>query len=403
MKVPYLDLAAQYQGIAEEISAAMTQVIASCSFSGGPFVSGFETAFADFCGTRHAVGVGSGTEALWLSLLALGIGPGDEVITVPNTFIATAEAISLCGAVPVFVDVQEKSFTMDPSLLEAAITPRTRAVIPVHLFGQPADLDPIVEIARRHGLFVVEDACQAHGSRYKGKGPGAMSEIACFSFYPGKNLGAYGEAGGVVTNDRSLAEKVRILRDHGQATKYCHDVIGINSRMDGIQAAVLSVKLKYLDGWNQARIRHAERYRELLADLEDVILPRRMEYAHHVYHIFALRVRNRPQFLATLAEAGVSCGIHYPVPVHLQLAYRGLGHARGSYPVAERQAEEFLSLPMYPELTDEQIRQVAQGVRSACRPKRVYVTYRFAGEVPVAAHNRARIKEGPEGPGTQRR
>jgi dTDP-4-amino-4,6-dideoxygalactose transaminase len=363
MKVPFLDLKAQYLSISDEIDASMRQVLENTAFSGGPFVAGFENEFALFCRCQYAIGVGSGTEALWLTLLALGVGRGDEVITVPNTFIATAEAISLCGATPVFVDVSEQSYTMDPNLLEEAITPRTKAVIPVHLYGQPADMDPIVEIAKKHGLFVIEDACQAHGAEYKGRSVGTLGDAACFSFYPGKNLGAYGEGGGVVTNHQKLAEKIQRLRDHGQSAKYYHTVVGVNSRMDGLQGAVLSVKLKYLTAWNYSRIRNAELYRELLAGVEGVVLPRKLDYAHHVYHIFAIRVRNRREFMAALTDEGIGCSIHYPVPIHLQDAYKSLGFGKGSFPVAEMCAEEVVSLPMFAELTCEQIACVASEIK----------------------------------------
>jgi dTDP-4-amino-4,6-dideoxygalactose transaminase len=367
MKVPFLDLKAQYQSISGEIEAALRQVLENAAFSGGPFVARFEDEFARFCRSQYAVGVGSGTEALWLSLLALDIGEGDEVITVPNTFIATAEAISLTGATPVFVDVDEQSYTMDAALLEKAITPRTKAVIPVHLFGQPADMDQIVAIARKHGLYVIEDACQAHGAEYKRRRTGTLGDAACFSFYPGKNLGAYGEAGCVVTNNRGLAEKVTMLRDHGQSAKYCHAMIGVNSRMDGLQGAVLSVKLKYLDAWNLARIRNAELYCQLLADLGDIVLPVKREHSCHVYHIFAVRVPNPREFIAALAEQGISCGIHYPVPIHLQSAYGFMGLGRGSFPVAEKCAGEMVSLPMYPELKEEQINYVTGAIKGFFR------------------------------------
>jgi dTDP-4-amino-4,6-dideoxygalactose transaminase len=338
------------------------------AFSGGPFVARFEEEFAAFCGCSHSIGVGSGTEALWLALLARGIGAGDEVITVPNSFIATAEAISLCGATPVFVDVDEESATMNPRLLEAAITDKTRAVIPVHLFGHPADMDPIMEIARRHDLFVVEDACQAHGAQYKGRPAGSIGDAGCFSFYPGKNLGAYGEAGGVTTNDAELAQKIRMLRDHGQSKKYFHQLIGVNSRMDGVQGAVLSVKLKHLSEWNEGRRRHAERYRALLEGVEGLTVNQEMPYAKSCYHLFTVRVQNREALMAELERKEIGCGIHYPVPIHLQDAYACLGLKKGSFPVAERMAEETLSLPMCAELTDEQVAEVARTVRAFLQP-----------------------------------
>ena len=265
MKVPFLDLKAQYNSIKDEIAAGLQQVLDNTAFAGGPFVAAFEKDFAAYCGTKHAVGVGNGTEALWIALIALGVGAGDEVITVPDTFIATAEAISFCGAKPVFVDVDEKTYNMDPAKLEAAITPKTKAVIPVHLFGQMCDMDPIMEIARKHKLFVIEDASQSHGAEYKGKRAGSIGDVGCFSFYPGKNLGAYGEAGAVVTSNDALADKMKMLRDHGSAKKYYHTYLGFNCRMDGFQGAVLSVKLKYIDKWNEARRTNAGLYTQALA------------------------------------------------------------------------------------------------------------------------------------------
>jgi dTDP-4-amino-4,6-dideoxygalactose transaminase len=363
MNVPFLDLKAQYATIKDEIHAAVGDVMQNTAFAGGPFVAKFEQAFAQFCGTKHAIGVGNGTDALWLSLLAIGIGPGDEVITVPDTFIATAEAISYCGAKPVFVDVDEKTYNMNPARFEAAITPKTKAVIPVHLFGQTVEMDPILAIAKAHGLHLIEDACQAHGAQYKGRNAGSMGITGCFSFYPGKNLGAYGEAGAIVTNDDAVAGRIRVFRDHGQAKKYHHDVIGWNARMDGIQGAVLSVKLKYLPDWNEARRAHAREYTRLLSDVKQVITPCESDDKKHVFHIYAIRIKERDRLMAFLGDKGISCGIHYPVPVHLQKAYEGLGLSEGSFPVAERCAAEFLSLPMFPELTSEQIRFVADEIK----------------------------------------
>jgi dTDP-4-amino-4,6-dideoxygalactose transaminase len=358
MKVPFLNLKAQYDAIAQEVEHSIKEVLGSCAFSGGPYVERFEGEFASFCGASHAVGVGSGTEALWLALVALGVKPGDEVITAPNSFIATAEAISLAGAEPVFVDVEEGSFTLDPALLETAITPRTKAVIPVHLFGQTADMDPILAIARKHGIAVLEDACQAHGAEYKGRRAGSLGDAGCFSFYPGKNLGAYGEAGGVVTSDRQLADRIRMLRDHGQSRKYYHEMVGTNGRMDGIQGAVLSVKLKYLNDWNTARRLHASTYRKVLEGITSVMAPTEMQYARHVYHVYAVRSGARERLIDALASSGIACGVHYPVPIHLQRAYACRGEGVGSFPVAERCAQEFVSLPMFPELTEEQIAYV---------------------------------------------
>lgn len=364
MRVPYLDLKAQYYSIRAEISGALSAVLDRTAFAGGPFVEQFERRFASFCGCKSAVGVSSGTSALWLALRALGIERGDEVITTPNTFIATAEAISSCGATPVFVDIDEQTYTMDPTLLEAAITPRTKAVIPVHLYGQPVDMVPVLDIARRHGLYVVEDACQAHGAEYKGHRAGSLGHAGCFSFYPGKNLGAYGDAGAVVTNDLDLADTVRLLRDHGQREKYHHLKVGWNARMDGFQGAILNVKLKYLAQWNEARRRHALSYRRFLTDTAAIALPVEADYAKHVYHIYAVRTRDRDALLKELAREGIGCGIHYPIPVHLQKAYECLGYPKGSFPIVERCANEIISLPMFPELTVPQIEKVARAVLS---------------------------------------
>jgi dTDP-4-amino-4,6-dideoxygalactose transaminase len=364
MKVPYLDLKAQYESIRGEIGDAIQQVLDRTAFAGGPFVAQFEKEFAAFCGTRFAAGVGSGTDALWMALLGLGIGPGDEVVTVPDTFIATAEAISWCGAKPVFVDVDPVTYNMDPSKLEAAVTEKTKAIIPVHLFGQMADMDPILEIARKRKLFVIEDASQAHGAEYKGRKAGSIGDAGCFSFYPGKNLGAYGEAGAVVTNNEELDKKMRMLRDHGQAKKYYHSLIGWNARMDGIQGAVLSVKLKHLDAWTEARRRNAKRYDELLRDIPGVIVPVEAPYAKHVYHIYAIRVADRDRLIAELTGKDIHCGIHYPIPVHLLDAYKSLDLGKGSFPVAEKSAAEFVSLPMFAELTREQISQVTTELKA---------------------------------------
>ena len=364
MKVPFLDLKAHHQPIREQLDAAIGEVIDAGAFAGGPFVAAFERDFAAYCQTRFAAGLRNGTDALWLSLLAMGVGPGHEVITVSSTFMATAEAISFCGARPVFVDIDERTYTLDPSLLESAITPRIRAIIPVHLFGQMADMDPILEIAWRHGLPVVEDACQAHGALYKGRRAGSLGVAGCFSFYPGKNLGALGEAGAVVTNDSELEGKIKVLRDHGQARKYCHSLIGWNARMDGIQGAVLRVKLRGLETANSRRRANARLYDELLGGDDDLITPYAAPHNQHIYHVYAVRVSGRDRVLETLAGQGISCAIHYPVPLHLQEAYRSLGYGKGSFPVAERCAREFLSLPMYPELSREQVQAVARALKA---------------------------------------
>jgi dTDP-4-amino-4,6-dideoxygalactose transaminase len=363
MNVPFLDLKIQYKSIKDEIQKALTEVMENTAFAGGPFVSRFEADFATFCGSKYAVGVGNGTDALWVSLIALGIKPGDEVITVPSSFIATAEAISYAGAKPVFVDILDTTYNMDPSLLKKAMTKKVKAIIPVHLFGQPADMDPILEIGAEYGIPVVEDSCQGHGSEYKGKKAGTLGRTGCFSFYPGKNLGAYGEAGAVTTDDEQLAGKMRTFRDHGQAKKYYHDGIGWNARMDGFQGAVLGVKLKYLAAWNDARRENAALYNKLLSGIPGLVLPVEADYAKHVYHIYAVRVKERDRFISYLGEKGVACGIHYPVPIHLQKAYDFLSLKEGSFPVAEKCASEFVSLPMFPELTQEQIEYTCESIK----------------------------------------
>jgi len=368
MRVPFLDLRAQHEPIKAELMAAFAEVLETSAFAGGPLVARFEADYAAYCRTAYAVGVGNGTDALWLALLARGIGPGDEVITVPNSFLATAEAISFTGATPVFVDVDERTYTLDPALLEAAITSRTKAVIPVHLYGQMADMDPIMEIAGRHALFVLEDACQAHGAQYKGRTAGSIGHAAAFSFYPGKNLGAVGEAGAVTTNDRALADLIKCLRDHGQAKKYHHSHIGWNARMDGIQGAALQIKLRRLEGGNAARRNHAGLYDSLLGDVGGVAVPYVSPDGVPVYHLYVVRVAERDRLLAALAERGIACGIHYPRPIHLQAAYAGLGLGPGSFPVSERVADELLSLPMFPELTAGQVELVARELTGLVAP-----------------------------------
>ena len=365
IRVPFLDLAAHHAPLRAEFDRAIGEVIDSGAFAGGPFVEKFEADFSAHNNSLYAVGVGSGTEALWLVMLACGIGQGDEVITVPTTFMATAEAITFCGARPAFVDINDCTYTMDPAELEGALTPRTKAIIPVHLFGQPADMDPILDFARKHDLFVIEDAAQAHGAEYKGRKVGTLGDAGCFSFYPGKNLGAFGEAGAVVTDNVELQEKVRILRDHGQTRKYHHTMVGWNCRMDGIQAAVLRVKLQHLDTGNSLRRAHALQYKEALEGLDEVVKPFEASFARHVYHVYAIRVPDRDEVLAFLAEKGIQCGVHYPVPIHLQKAYRNLGYKTGDLPVSERTALEFLSLPMFPELTEAQIEMVSLSLRDA--------------------------------------
>jgi dTDP-4-amino-4,6-dideoxygalactose transaminase len=367
MPIPFLDLKAHHQAVRVEIEEAIREVIDAGAFAGGPFVEQFEKEFAAFCGTSHAVGVGSGTDALWFALLGLGIGPGDEVITVPMTFMATAEAISFCGATPVLVDIEARTYTMDPDRIERAITPRTKAIIPVHLYGQTADMDPILEIAKRHRVHVIEDACQAHGAEYKGRKAGSMGVAGCFSFYPGKNLGAFGEAGAVVTSDKSLTRTMQMLRDHGQERKYHHALVGWNGRMDGIQAAVLRVKLKRLAEMNKSRRVHARHYKELLAPFPKVTLPSEAEEGAHVYHVFSVRVQDRDRVMKSLSDRGIGCGVHYPIPIHLQPAYKSLGYKPGDFPVAEQCAEEFLSLPMFPEMTDVQVKDVVRELSAVLR------------------------------------
>jgi len=364
MSVPFLNLKAQHQALKAEILSAVSEVLDSAAFAGGPYVAKFEEEFAAYCTTKYAIGVGNGTDALWFALLALGVGPGDEVITVPNTFIATAEAITYCGAKPVFIDIDEETYNMNPALLERAITPRTKAVIPVHLYGQMADMDPIMEIARKHKLAVVEDASQAHGAEYKGKRAGTIGDVGCFSFYPGKNLGACGEGGACVTNNPDLKAKIAMFREHGQAKKYYHTVIGWNGRLDGIQGAILSIKLKHIEKWTEARRAHARAYTQAFANVHGVLTPKEASYARHVYHLYVLRVKNRDQVLKNLAEKGIHCAIHYPLPLHLQPCFSYLGYKPGAFPVAEAAATEVLSLPVYPELTEAQLDEVVDAVRS---------------------------------------
>jgi dTDP-4-amino-4,6-dideoxygalactose transaminase len=362
VKVPFLDLKAQYRSIKPEIDAAIQQVLDSTQFVLGDEVAAFEREFAEYGGARHGIAVNSGTSALHLAMLAAGIGPGDEVITVPNTFVATVAAVRYTGARAVYVDVDPARFTMDPARVEAAIGPRTKAILPVHLYGQPADMDPILEIARRRGLLVVEDAAQAHGARYRGRPVGSLGDLACFSFYPGKNLGAYGEGGIVLTSNDEYAKKIRMLRDWGQERKYQHLLAGYNYRMEGMQGAILRVKLRHLERWTEARRAHAARYAALLADC-GVGIPVEAPGARHVWHVYAVRTRERDPIMKALGEQGIQSGIHYPIPVHLQPAYADPAYARGSFPHAERAADEVTSLPMFPELTEEQLQLVAGALR----------------------------------------
>jgi dTDP-4-amino-4,6-dideoxygalactose transaminase len=361
MNVPFVDLQYEYQGIKDEIDVAIAAVLNRSDYVLGKAVRDFELAFADYCEAAHGVGVDSGYSALELILRAYGIGPGDEVITAANTFIATALAISNCGAQPVLVDIEPETYNLDPTLLESAITPATRAIIPVHLYGQPADMGAILSIAQKHDLRVVEDACQAHGARYKGRRAGSLGDAAAFSFYPSKNLGAYGDGGMVVTNDTAVAKQVRIMRNVGQSAKYQHQIKGFNHRLDSIQAAVLCVKLPYLDEGNTWRRDAASRYNKRL-DNTAVTLPTAADGVEHVYHLYIIQVDNRDQLQAHLAEAGIATGIHYPIPIHLQPAYAELGHKPGDFPETEKLTQRILSLPMYPGITSEAIDYTANTI-----------------------------------------
>ncbi len=362
--IPLVDLKAQYRSIKSEIDAAVLNALESASFVLGPDVAAFEESFASYCGVKHAIAVNSGTSALHLALLAAGIGEDDEVITVSMTFVATVSAILYVGARPVFVDVDPVTWTMDPTRIEAAITPRTKAILPVHLHGLCADMTPILDIAKRHRLVVIEDAAQAHGAEYRDQRAGSFGQLGCFSFYPGKNLGAYGEGGAVVTNDPALADRVRMLRNWGEDRKYHHVLRGYNYRMDGIQGAVLRVKMRHIDAWTEARRAASSRYDAFLSGI-DVRCPSPAAGHRHAYHVYAVRVARRDTVAAHLREAGIATGIHYPVPVHLQPAYSSLGHGPGSLPVSEQLAAEFLSLPMFPELTAQQVTLTVNALRQA--------------------------------------
>lgn len=365
MKVPFIDMQARHAPLRDEILRAIAAVIDSGNFTGESAVEGFEDEFAAYCGVRHAVAVGNGTEALWLALTAMGIGPGDEVITVPMTFMATIEAIRLSGATPVFADIDAHSYTLNPAALAAAFTPRTRAIVPVHLFGQIAAMEPILAFAAKHGLAVIEDAAQAHGAQFGGRMAGAFGHAGCFSFYPAKNLGAMGEAGAIITDDGGLATRLRTLRNHGQTHKNHHTVMGWNCRMDAIQAAVLRVKLRHLDGDNHRRRLHARAYATALAGLPGLTLPAAAEPLAHVHHIHAVRVPERDHVIQCLTRHGIGCAIHYPVPAHLQGACADLACRPGDFPVAETCAHEFLSLPMYPELQAVQLDHVVRAMEAA--------------------------------------
>jgi dTDP-4-amino-4,6-dideoxygalactose transaminase len=362
--IPYVDLKKQYRSIKSEIDEAVLRVLDSSQFILGEEVAAFEREFASYCGVSDAVALNSGTSALHVALLAAGVGPGDEVITVPFTFIATVSAIGYVNARAVLVDVDPVYYTMDPAQLEAAITPRTKAIIPVHLYGQTADMTPILEIAARRGVTVIEDAAQAHGAEYHGRRAGSMGAIATFSFYPGKNLGAYGEGGAVVSSDARMVQQMRLLRDWGSPKRYEHAIKGFNYRMDGIQGAILRVKMKHIERWTEARRSRAAVYARHLADTP-VTVPCERQGSRHVYHVYAIRTPERQAVQAALQAQGIHTGVHYPIPVHLQAAHADLGYARGDFPVSEQLAREVLSLPMFPELTDDQVEEVCSTVRGA--------------------------------------
>lgn len=364
MKIPFVDLKSQYESIKEEMDKAIATVISQTAFIGGSHVKNFEEAFSKFIGVKNCVGVGNGTDALYLSLKAMGIGPGDEVITAANSFIATSEAITMTGARVVFVDINPKTYNIDTTRIEAKITPKTKAIIPVHLYGQPADLDPIISLAQKYNLKILEDAAQAHGSVYKGRRIGTIGDMASFSFYPGKNLGAYGDGGVVVSNSDEFALKARMIANHGRIGKYDHEMEGVNSRLDGLQAAILSVKLNHLAKWNEMRRNNAYLYNKYLADT-DLVTPVELENVAAVYHLYVVRVKNglRKQLQDHLQTKGIATGIHYPIALPNLMAYSYLGHSEKDFPEATQASQEILSLPMFPELTENQIQYIAEAVK----------------------------------------
>ena len=362
--IPLVDLTTQYESLKPQILDSIATVLGSMQLFMGPNTQAFEREFAAFTGAEHAIGVAEGTTALHLALMTCGVGPGDEVITVAHTFMATVEAIMLVGAKPVFVDIDPQTYTMDVQQVEEHMTARTRAIIPVHLYGQPADMDPLMEVAERYGLWVIQDACQAHGALYQGRPIGRLGHMATYSFYYSKNLGAYGEAGMVTTNDDELAQRLRLLRDHGSRERYQHEVVGMNGRLDEIQAAILRVKLPHLAAWNAQRRANAARYTRLLADLDTVVPPNIADYATHVFHLYVLRVQQRDELMAYLKDRGIGVGIHYPVPCHLQPAVHSLGYHVGDLPVTEDVAASILSLPMYPELTTDQATYIIDAIKA---------------------------------------
>ncbi len=361
--VPLIDLKIQHQSIASEVETAIKKVCDNTAFILSDEMKQFESEFAAFCGSKYGIGVANGTEALFLALLALCVGSGDEVIVPANTFIATAAAVSHTGATPVFVDCDPETYCIDPAKICSAITDKTKAIMPVHLYGHPADMDAIMNIARGSGLKVIEDCAQAHGTHYKGKQVGSIGDAAGFSFYPSKTLGAYGDAGMVMTNSDEVADKLKLLRDNGRTTWYEHSIIGYNSRLDGLQAAILRVKLKYLDKWVEGRRSHAKQYQEALSGIDGLVLPIEKPYAQHSYYVYVVRAANREDFMAKLKENGCGCGIHYPLPLHLQPAFSFLGGKEGDCPVAEEYAKQIVSIPMFPELTPEQMNEAIEVIK----------------------------------------
>ena len=367
MNIPLVDLVRQYEAIRDEVNERIAQVLESGVFILGENVRSFEKEFASYCGVKYAVGVASGTDALVLSLRALHVRRGDEVISVPNTFISTIDAITYNQAFPMFVDIDPQTYCIDTQKVKKRISRRTKAVIPVHLYGHPADMNPLRELADKQGLYIIEDACQAHGAEYAGKRVGSFGICACFSFYPSKNLGAYGDGGMIVTNDENTAETIRTLRDYGQKEKYHHTILGVNSRLDEIQAAVLRVKLKYLDQWIKRRRENARAYDKGLREVPEILTPIEKDGAKHVYYVYAIRAEERDELREFLSKRGISTGVHYPIPVHLQEAYRELGYEGGEFPIAEMCCRTTLSLPMFPELTEEEISYVSAAVREFYR------------------------------------
>jgi len=363
--IPFVDLKAQYDSIKDEIDRAIQNVLNNTSFIMGEELKKFEVEFAQFCDVKSAIGVANGSDALILALKACGISKGDEVITVPHTFIATTEAISNVGGQVIFVDIDPKTYTIDVSKIEEKINDKTKAIIPVHLYGQPADMDPIIRLAKKYNLKIIEDAAQAHGAEYKEEKVGSIGDVGCFSFYPGKNLGAYGDAGIVVTNNEEIAEKVKLFRNHGRITKkYEHEIEGYSSRLDNLQAAILRVKLRHLNKWNDLRRRNAKKYNKLLNNIDNVIVPYEADYAKHVYHLYVIRTENRDKLREELKSNNITTGIHYPIPLHLQSAYNYLGYKEGDFPITEEYSKEILSLPMFAELSDRQIDEIVKLIKN---------------------------------------